>query len=328
MQAKKSIINSELLELIGGTTEDSRFATLELSSFSSITDGNLQSISFFNGGFMYIKSLENTQIGACLVSEKNKDKIPPQTVAIVVKDPYFAMAKIILEYIGTGENFPTKYKDFSQENPDISSKAVISESAIIGRNVRILPFAYIGENVEIGDNCTIHSHVSLENCTIGEGSTVRSGAKIGTCGFGFVPNYVNGQHFPIPQIAKVILGNGVDIGANSTLDRGFLTSTKVGDFTKIDNMVHVGHGSVIGKSCFIAGGAMIAGSVEIGNFCMIGGLSAIAGGVILPDRTSVMGHSGVASSVDEAGKTLWGMPAVDAMLWKKMHILAVKNAKK
>ncbi len=326
MQAKKPIINAHLLELVAGTTQDSRFSTLELSSFSSILDGTPQSISFFNGGFAYAKNLEKSQVGLCFVNEKNKDKIPPQTVAIIVKDPYLAMAKTILEYIGTGENFPTQYQNISQ--PNISPTAVIARTAKIGENVTILPFVYIGENVEIGDNCTIHSHVSLEHCTIGDGTTIRSGAKIGTCGFGFVPNHVNGQHFPIAQIARVILGKGVDIGANSTIDRGFLSNTKVGDFTKIDNMVHIGHGTIVGCSCFIAGGAMLAGSVEIGNFCMIGGLSAIAGGVLLPDRTSVMGHSGVASSIEESGKTIWGLPAVDAILWKKMHILAVKNATK
>ena len=328
MQTNKLIINSELLKLVNGAVEDSRFENLQLSSFSSLLEGNSQSISFFNGSFVYIKHLEKTQIGACFVNEKNKAKIPPQTVAIIVKDPYLAMAQVIFEYIGDGENYPTKYKDFSLASPHISPSSVISENANIGTNVRILPFVYIGENVEIGNNCTIHSHVSLENCVIGEGSTIRSGAKIGTCGFGFVPNYVNGQHFPIPQISKVIIGKCVDIGANSTIDRGFLNNTKIGNFTKIDNMVHIGHGSTIGNSSFIAGGAMIAGSVEIGNFCMIGGLSAIAGGVVLADSTSVMGHSGVASSIKNSGKTVWGMPAVEANLWKKMHILAVKNATK
>ena len=328
MQTKKPIINSELLQLVNGKVDDSRFETLKLSFVSSLLEGNPNSISFFNGGFVYLKHLEQTQIGVCLVNEKNKEKIPQQTIAIIVKDPYLAMAQVIFEYIGNGENYPTKYRNFSIENPNISPSAVIAESAKIGENVRILPFVYIGENVEIGDNCTIHSHVSLENCVIGEGSTIRSGAKIGTCGFGFVPNYTNGQHFPIPQISKVIIGKGVDIGANSTIDRGFLNNTKIGNFTKIDNMVHIGHGSAIGNSSFIAGGAMIAGSVEIGNFCMIGGLSAIAGGVILADKTSVMGHSGVASSVKNPGKTIWGMPAVEANLWKKMHIVAVKNATK
>ena len=328
MQTKKPIINSELLKLVNGTVEDSRFEALQLCSVSSLLEGEPHSISFFNGSFAYFKNLEKTQIGACFVNEKNKKKIPPQTVAIIVKDPYLAMAQTVLEYIGDGENYPIKYKNFSLENPNISPSAVISENAKIGKNVQILPFVYIGENVEIGDNCTIHSHSSLEHCVIGEYSTIRSGARIGTCGFGFVPNYSNGQHFPIPQISKVIIGKGVDIGSNSTVDRGFLSNTKIGNFTKIDNMVHIGHGTTIGNSSFIAGGAMIAGSVEIGNFCMIGGLSAIAGGVILPDKTSVMGHSGVASSVEDSGKTIWGMPAVEATLWKKMHILAVKNAKK
>ncbi len=327
-QIQMTIINSDLLKLVGGVVNDQKFYDMEFLSFSSLKDGNSSSISFFNGAFGHLKELKTTKVGACFVKQRNKDKIPHDTIAIIVDDPYFAMAHVISEYVGSGEQYPKSYKDFSKENPHISQHAVISSTAKIGKNVRIMPYVYIGENVEINDNVVIHSHASLEHCTVGDSSIIRSGARIGTCGFGFVPNYITGEHFSIPQISKVILGKSVDIGANTTIDRGFLNDTTIGNFTKIDNSVQIGHGTTVGESCFIAAESALAGSVEIGNFCMIGGQSAIAGGVIMPDKTQIMGFSGVITGPKESGKTLCGFPAIDALLWKRMQVMALKNIKR
>ena len=327
MQLTEIITGKQIIEFLNATVYTNAFHNMEFSKISSLKSGDSSSISFFSGGFMHLKDLKNTKVGACLIKENDKNKIPSHTIPIIVKDPYLSITNLVTKYIGTGEKYPTQYITPSAENNLIAPNSSISINAKIGKNVRIMPFVYIGENVEIEDNVTIHSHVSLEHCKIGANSTIRSGAKIGSCGFGFVPNYINGQHIPIPQISNVIIEESVDIGANSTIDRGFLNDTTIGKFTKIDNMVHIGHGTKIGNSCFIAGCCVVAGSVEIGDFCMIGGQSVIAGGAIIPNKTQIMGFSGVITGPSKEGKIIAGIPAVDAELWKKMHVLAMQNAK-
>ena len=306
---------------------DKKYLTREVDDISSLQDSLPSSLSFFTGVFFYLGELQVTKALACFTKEKYLTKIPHHIIPIIVKDPYFAIAQVLNRYIGNGESIPQSFLDETQKTGNISKFAIISSSVIIGKNVTIMPNVYIGQNVEIQDNAIIHSNVSLEHCTIGANSIIRSGARIGTMGFGFVPNFTTGEHFLVPQIARVIIGKNVDIGANTCVDRGFLTNTTIGDNTKIDNLVHIAHGVKIGKSCFIAACVGIAGSAIIGNFVMIGGQSSIAGHISLPDYTQVTAMSGVSKGPSEDGRIISGIPAIENNVWKKMHIIALKSAK-
>jgi UDP-3-O-[3-hydroxymyristoyl] glucosamine N-acyltransferase len=212
---------------------------------------------------------------------------------------------------------------------EIHPTAVIDKSAIIGNGTRIGAGSYIGPNVSIGENVTIYPNVTiLDECSIGKNTVIWSGTvirerchigaycilhpncTIGADGFGFRPCPEKGL-VKIPQIGNVIIGNGVEIGANSCVDRGKFSSTVIGDGCKIDNLVQIGHNSKLGKCCIMAGNSGLAGSVTLGNGVVIGGSASIRDHVTIGDRAMVGAGSGVAGDV-EAGKTVLGYPAVEA----------------
>jgi len=212
---------------------------------------------------------------------------------------------------------------------DIHPTAVIDDTVSIGNGVRIGANCYIGPNVVIAENVTIYPNVTiLDECTIGKNTIIWSGtvvrerchigmycilhpnATIGADGFGFRPCPEKGL-VKIPQIGNVILGNGVEIGANSCVDRGKFSSTVLGDGCKIDNLVQIGHNSKLGKFCIMAGNSGLAGSVTLGNGVIIGGSASIKDHTTIGDGAIVGAGSGVAGDI-EAGKTVLGYPAIDA----------------
>ncbi|NNT73058.1 UDP-3-O-(3-hydroxymyristoyl)glucosamine N-acyltransferase [Flavobacterium sp. IMCC34852] len=212
---------------------------------------------------------------------------------------------------------------------DIHPTAIIDDSVSIGNGVRIGAGCYIGPNVVIGENTTIYPNVTiLDECTIGKNTIIWSGTvirerchvgshcilhpncTIGADGFGFRPCPERGL-VKIPQIGNVILGNGVEIGANSCVDRGKFSSTVLGDGCKIDNLVQIGHNSKLGKFCIMAGNSGLAGSVTLGNGVIIGGSASIKDHTTIGDGAIIGAGSGVAGDV-EAGKTVLGYPAIDA----------------
>ena len=212
---------------------------------------------------------------------------------------------------------------------DIHPTAIIDKSAVIGNGTRIGAGSYIGPNVKLSENVTIYPNVTiLDECSIGKNTIIWSGTvirerchvgaycilhpncTIGADGFGFRPCPEKGL-VKIPQIGNVIIGNGVEIGANSCVDRGKFSSTVVGDGCKIDNLVQIGHNSKLGKFCIMAGNSGLAGSVTLGNGVIIGGSASIKDHLTIGDGAIVGAGSGVASDV-EAGKVVLGYPAIDA----------------
>ena len=212
---------------------------------------------------------------------------------------------------------------------DIHPTAVIDDSATIGKGTRIGAGCYIGPNVQLGENVTIYPNVTiLDECSIGKNTVIWSGAvirerchigadcilhpncTIGADGFGFRPCPEKGL-VKIPHIGNVIIGNDVEIGANSSVDRGKFSSTALGDGCKIDNLVQIGHNSKLGKYCIMSGNSGLAGSVTLGNGVMIGGSASIKDHLTIGDGAIVGAGSGVAANV-EAGKVVLGYPAVDA----------------
>lgn len=211
----------------------------------------------------------------------------------------------------------------------IHPTAVVDASAKIGAGTKIGAGAYIGPNVIIGENVLIYPNVTvLDECTIGNQTTIWSGAvirerchigshciihpnaTIGADGFGFRPDPERGL-VKIPQIGNVIIGNGVEIGANSCVDRGKFSSTILGDGCKIDNLVQIGHNSKLGKFCIMAGNSGLAGSVTLGNGVIIGGSASIKDHIVIGDGAIVGAGSGVTGDIP-AGKTMLGYPAVEA----------------
>lgn len=212
---------------------------------------------------------------------------------------------------------------------DVHPSATVEASATIGTGTRIGAGSYIGPNVVLGENVTIYPNVTiLDECTIGKNTVIWSGsvvrerchlgtdcivhpnATIGADGFGFRPCPERGL-VKIPQIGNVVIGNWVEIGANTCVDRGKFSSTVLGDGCKIDNLVQIGHNSILGKFCIMAGNSGLAGSVTLGNGVIIGGSASIKDHTTIGDGAIVGAGSGVTADIP-AGKMMLGYPAVEA----------------
>lgn len=308
----------------------------KIYNITTLKNATENDISFLTNS-KYIEDLKNTKAAAVFVTKDLADKVPHGTIALIHENPHFAYT-ICLQAMYIVPTF--------EINAGISRKAHIAWSAKIGKNVEIQDGVYIDKNVVIGDNCKICANaVIYSNCKIGNnthigaGATINytnigkdciihTGAKIGQCGFGFVHHKM--FNFKIPQIGKVTIGDYVEIGANTCIDRGALEDTIIGSNAKIDNLVQIAHGVKIGAGTFIAAGTGIAGSTEIGNFVQLGGKVGISGHIKIADGVSIAGNSGVAQSIEEARSNWGGSPALPIRKWHKLNILLEKmvNEKK
>lgn len=224
---------------------------------------------------------------------------------------------------------------------DIHPSAIIHPTAKIGKTTRVGAGVYIGAGCILGDAITIYPNVTLldectigdntiiwpgtvirERCKIGNNSIIHSNATIGADGFGFIKCPEKGL-VKVPHIGNVIIGNNVEIGAATCIDRAKFSSTIIGDGCKIDNLVQIGHNCIVGKYCIIAGNSGLAGSVTLGNGVIIGGGSSIKDHVTLGDGVTVGGGSGVVSDIP-ARKTVLGYPAIDGKLALKQWAI-MKN---
>ncbi len=273
----------------------------------------------FIGNKKYEKLWQNSKACAAIVNEDISIEPGDNKVFIKVKNADLAMSLVL-------ELFAPAPPQFAFE---IHPTAVVDASAKIGVGARIGANVYIGPNVVLGENVTIYPNATiLDECTIGKNTIIWSGVvvrerchvgaycilhpncTIGADGFGFRPCPERGL-VKIPQIGNVILGNNVEIGANSSVDRGKFSSTILGDGCKIDNLVQIGHNSILGKYCIMAGNSGLAGSVTLGNGVIIGGSASIKDHLTLGDGVIIGAGSGVAADVP-AGKTMLGYPAVEA----------------
>jgi len=293
--------------------------TVTITGAEQIEKAQTQQITLI-GSRKYLKLWDTTQATAVIVSDK-LNITPKENKAIIkVSNPDLAMGKVLAL-------FAPDLPDF--EN-DISPNATIHKTAKIGSNCKIGAGCYIGKDVVLADNVTLFPNVTiLDNSTVGAYTTIWSGAvirersvigkhcilhnnvSIGADGFGYRPAE-NGQGLiKIQHIGNVILEDYVEIGANSCVDRGKFSATKLGYGCKIDNLVQIGHNSVLGKFCIMAGSSGLAGSVTLGDGVIIGGSASIKDHTTIHSGAVVGGGSGVVADV-AAGKHVLGYPAQDS----------------
>lgn len=298
-------------ELIGTTTQTINAPEqLELAKDNEIS---------FIGNKKYEKLWEASKASVAVVNQDISIEPGENRAFIKVKNADLAMSQILELFAPAPPQF----------HIDIHPSAVIDPTAKIGNGSRVGAGSYVGPNVVIGENTTIYPNVTvLDECTIGNRTIIWSGsvvrerchigndcilhpnATIGADGFGFRPCAERGL-VKIPQIGNVIIGNGVEIGANSCVDRGKFSSTVLGDGCKIDNLVQIGHNSKLGKFCIMAGNSGLAGSVTLGNGVIIGGSASIKDHTTIGDGAIVGAGSGVTGDIP-AGKTMLGYPAIEA----------------
>ena len=206
----------------------------------------------------------------------------------------------------------------------LGSGVAIGPGADIGERTRIAAGSVIGRGVTIGRNCLIGPRVSIQCAHIGDEVVIQAGAVIGASGFGFAS--LADCHVKIPQLGRVLVQDRVEIGANSTIDRGALGDTLIGEGTKIDNLVQIGHNTRVGRHCVMAGQVGISGSVTLGDFVLLGGKVGVADHVTIGDRVRVAALSGVGTDL-EAGADYGGIPARPLMQWKREIAALAKLAR-
>ena len=299
-------------ELIGDTDQP-------ISGPEQLERANNNQITFV-GNRKYIQLWNESKACAAIVNEKLKIEPGENRALIKVKNADLAMAKI-LEVFDPG---PPEFKI------DIDPSAVIHPSASTGKGCKIGANCFVGKNVVLGDEVILYPNVTiLDETKIGNGTIVWSGTvirerceigaycifhtnvSIGADGFGYRPSEDGQGLVKIPQIGNVIIGNAVEIGANSCVDRGKFSSTIIGDGCKIDNLVQIAHNCIMGRSCIMAGHSGLAGSVTLGDGVIIGGSASIKDHTTIHSGAVVAAGSGVMNDVPP-GKTVLGYPATDS----------------
>ena len=268
----------------------------------------------FVRGTRYLPLLETSAASAVFINEVPEWLSIP---AIVVGQPDLAFA-MLLKHCETESLIhptgihPTAVVDATATlgvDVALDARVVIAPGAVLGDRVVIYAGAYIGRNVHIGDDTVIYPNVVLrEDTTLGRRCIIHAGAILGSDGFGFAP--LGGQWMKIPQVGRVQVGDDVEIGSNTTIDRATFGVTRIGTGTKIDNLVQVGHNCEIGEHCAIAGMAGLAGSTVLKNHVRVGASAGVAGHIELGEGATVGARSGVTHSV-APGQTVLGYPADD-----------------
>lgn len=261
----------------------------------------------------YLPALEKTRAGAVIVHPDLADKVPASTVAILSTEVYAAWARVAALFHPPPPTVPGIHPSAVlgvdvriDASAEIGPLAVIGDRAVIGKRTRIAPFALIGAGVEIGADCRIGGHASISHARLGDRVNVYPGARIGQEGFGFA---VTPEGFlTVPQLGLAILHDDVEIGANSTIDRGGMTNTVIGAGTRIDNLVQIAHGVQIGRCCALAAQVGIAGSTIIEDFVLMGGQAAVIGHVVIGRGAKLAAKAGAMQDVP-AGAEVAGAPA-------------------
>jgi UDP-3-O-[3-hydroxymyristoyl] glucosamine N-acyltransferase len=199
----------------------------------------------------------------------------------------------------------------------VGPAAIIAEGARIGERSIVGPGCYIGKNASLGADCCLRAHVTLEHgVQLGDRVLIHAGAVIGADGFGFAREGAGWTK--VPQVGSVRIGSDVEIGANTTIDRGAIDDTVIGDGVKIDNLVQIAHNCVIGNHTAIAAFVGISGSTHLGQRCMIGGAVGFAGHLEICDDVAVTGKSFVARSIKKPGVYSSGVPVQPAPVWRRL----------
>ena len=318
----------EIANILNGSIEGD--PGIRIKSLAKIEEGSNGDVCFL-ANEKYINYIYTTNASAIIVNNSFQANKKIKATLIRVQNAYSSFSKLLETF-----KIADKNKTGISDKADICNKAIIKENvyigpfssissgSVIGNNVKIYSNCYIGENVVIGDNSIIFSNTSIyQNCIIGSNNIIHSGAVIGSDGFGFAPSSEN-KYNKIQQIGNVKTADNVEIGANTTIDRATMGSTKIGKGVKLDNLIQVGHNVQIGDNTVIAAQAAIAGSTIIGKNCMIGGQVAISGHLKIADKVKIAGQSGIASDISKEGSIVQGPMAFNIKEFQRSYIIFKK----
>lgn len=283
-----------------------------LTDVSSLEEGGPSHLSFFHNA-KYCDAFKLSQVGACFVSKEWIHHAPKSMICLETPHPQRCFGVVSALFYPGVESDLSAQKNPVHETAQIGDGtvigygAVVGAKAIIGANCRIGPNAVIGRGVVIGDQTVIGAGVSISHAIIGNQCIVYPGARIGQAGFGFAMD--DRGFVTVPQLGRVILEDNVEIGANTTIDRGSLRDTVIGRGSRLDNLVMIGHNVTTGKDCVLVAQVGVAGSTQLGDQVIAAGQVGIVGHISIGNGVRIAAQSGVSKSIPP-GQTVSGSPAI------------------
>jgi UDP-3-O-[3-hydroxymyristoyl] glucosamine N-acyltransferase len=294
---------------------------IEITGVSRASGAKAGDITYLSGS-RFLADARNGEASAVIVKSVINDLDKPQ---IVVENPDLAFILLLEQFYSTpgpgpGISSRASVSDDAiiGENVTISDFAYIGRGAVIGRNTIIYPGVYIGDSVKTGENCILYPNVTLyEGINIGNRVIIHAGAVIGADGFGYV--FDGGTHRKIPQVGTVLIGDDVEIGANTTIDRATTGATVIGSGTKIDNLVQIGHNVTVGRGAIIVSQVGIGGSCKIGDGVVIGGQAGVPDHVSIESGAMIGAQSGIVGNIPKG--IFSGTPAMPHRVFLKSSVI-------
>lgn len=322
---------AELAKRCGAELAGAADPAAQVVDVAPLDSAGPQHISFLDNK-KYVAAFCASQAGACLIHPSLAPKAPPGMALLLCADPYRAHAIVATAFYPpppvVADISPSAVVDPTAvvgEGVRIEPGAVIGARAEIGRRCRIGPNAVIADGVVLGEDCIIGPGASLTHCILGNRVNIYPGARIGQDGFGFAMGPQG--HMKVPQLGRVLIHDDVEIGANTTIDRGAGPDTVIGAGCKIDNLVQIGHNVQLGRGCVIVAQVGISGSTRLDDFVAAGGQAGITGHLHIGAGARIAAQSGVMRDI-EAGGTVGGAPAVPMTEWLRQSAVLGQLARK
>jgi len=303
----------ELAEVAGAQVAPESDPERTIDDVASLEAAGPQQLTFLDNP-RYIRHLANSRAGACVLQPQMAERAPRGMALLLTDRPYRGYALIAQRFYPRPEltpgHHPTAVIDPSAKiaaSAEVGPYVVIEAGAVVGERTRLRAHTFVGKSVSVGADCEIGPQATLQFCQIGDRCLIHPGVRIGNRGFGFT---MDPEGFvEIPQVGRVLVGDDVELGANTTIDRGASEDTTIGNGARIDNLVQLGHNVQIGRQCVLVAQSGVAGSSKLGDFVSVGGQAGVAGHLTLGKGAKVAASSGVMRDVP-AGETVGGLPAI------------------